>query len=79
MPKHHHKDKTEPVCNREQGVKPAPCEKMPSHPGESRESEDIQAKLLSDDKAIRLRAYEIHREKGGTALDNWLEAERESR
>jgi len=29
-----------------------------------------------DDSSIRLRAYEIYREKGGSALDNWLEAER---
>jgi len=24
---------------------------------------------------IQLRAYQIHQEKGGSALDNWLEAE----
>ena len=29
----------------------------------------------SEDASVRLRAYEIHREKGGGALDNWLEAE----
>ena len=29
-----------------------------------------------DDRAIQLRSYQIHQEKGGTALDNWLEAER---
>lgn len=29
------------------------------------------------DEAIRRRAYEIFRERGGNAFDNWLQAERE--
>jgi len=30
----------------------------------------------SDDVSIQIRAYQIHLEKGGSDLDNWLEAER---
>jgi len=29
-----------------------------------------------DDSSIQLLAYQIHQEKGGSDLDNWLEAER---
>lgn len=36
--------------------------------------EKIQTKA-GEDGPIRLRAYEIYCEKGGYALDNWLEAE----
>jgi len=34
---------------------------------------------IADDKnsCIRIRAYQIHVEKGGSDLDNWLEAERQ--
>ena len=42
------------------------------HAGESMKSEDILVK----DSSIQLLAYQIHQEKGGPALDNWLEAER---
>lgn len=37
---------------------------------------DIQTLVVNDNNSIQLRAYQIHEEKGGTALDNWLEAER---
>ena len=29
-----------------------------------------------DHAIVELRAYQIHHEKGGSALDNWLEAEK---
>jgi len=29
-----------------------------------------------DNNSIQLLAYQIYQEKGGSALDNWLEAER---
>ena len=28
-----------------------------------------------NDNSIQLRAYQIHQEKGGSDIDNWLEAE----
>jgi hypothetical protein len=76
MSNHHHKNKAEQVCDKAHGAAPSHCETMPCHPGESMESKDIQTKLTADDSSIQLRAYEIYREKGGSALDNWLEAER---
>ena len=39
-------------------------------------SEDIPSKIIVDDSSIQSLAYEIHRLRGGTCLDNWLEAER---
>jgi hypothetical protein len=38
------------------------------------EPQIIQTKA-GEDSSIRDQAYEIYREKGGCALDNWLEAE----
>jgi len=34
-----------------------------------------QKKTVVNDNSIQLEAYLIHQEKGGSALDNWLEAE----
>lgn len=45
------------------------------HASESTESGNSQTKASEGDSSIRFRAYEIYREKGGYALDNWLEAE----
>ena len=39
-------------------------------------SQDISTKADEDNSDIKLRAYQIHLEKGGSDLDNWLEAER---
>ena len=36
----------------------------------------IKSDVAVDDNSIQLRAYQIHQEKGGSDLDNWLEAER---
>jgi len=38
-------------------------------------SEGAQAGTAVDDDSIQLKAYQIHQEKGGSDLDNWLEAE----
>ena len=38
-------------------------------------SEGAQTNVAVDDSSIQLRAYQIYQEKGGTDLDNWLEAE----
>jgi hypothetical protein len=36
----------------------------------------VATKMLVDDSATKLLAYQIHQEKGGSELDNWFEAER---
>jgi hypothetical protein len=38
-----------------------------------------QNKTVVDDNSVQLEAYLIHQEKGGFALDNWLEAEQNLR
>jgi len=38
-------------------------------------SVDLSTKETSHNDDIKLRAYQIHIEKGGSDLDNWLEAE----
>ena len=42
-------------------------------------SQDISTKADEDNSDIKLRAYQIHLGKGGSDLDNWLEAERSLR
>ena len=43
---------------------------------EAEEAQGISTKVADQHGAIELRAYQIHLEKGGSDLDNWLEAER---
>ncbi len=50
-------------------------EAMPYQVNKSMESEGVQENVAVDDSSIQLRAYQIYREKGGSSLDNWLEAE----
>ncbi|GEM_PF-366833 len=51
-------------------------EAMPYQPNRSVKSAGIEKNVAVDDSSMQLRAYQIYREKGGSALDNWLEAER---
>lgn len=44
--------------------------------GGSLKAQNRQDKKVLDDGDIEMRAYYIHCDKGGSALDNWLEAER---
>jgi len=57
-----------------QGAEPAVPEKEPVHSQPVSLCDDLQARIAK-------RAYEIHAERGyryGYALDDWLEAERET-
>ena len=75
MSKHtHHQNKAEQIDNKARGA--APFHYDPYKPSEVSKSEDIQTKVDEKDSSIKLRAYQIHLEKGGSDLDNWLEAER---
>ena len=49
--------------------------KDPYQANKSTESGDIQTKVAIVHNSIQLRAYQIYQEKGGSDLDNWLEAE----
>lgn len=69
MSKHHYiQNLAEQIANKGHGSAPFRQENM-NYPVE------IQAKVVEDDSSIKLRAYQIYLEKGGSDLDNWLEAE----
>jgi len=74
-----HQNRAKQTYNQSLGAVPAYREKMPHKAAEPMPSEDIQGKTAVDESSIQSRAYQIHREKGGAALDNWLEAERSLR
>jgi len=66
MKKQNLQNKAAQVINKAQNVEPFYTEKMPY----------VADKLVKlDDSSIQLRAYQIHQEKGGSAMDNWQEAE----
>ncbi len=49
----------------------------PPHPrNQSMQTENILKKEAVHHSSIQLLAYQMYQEKGGTALDNWLEAEK---
>jgi len=66
MKKQNHQVKAGEVFNKTHDVEPFYNEKAPFVAAES---------VKIDDSSIQLRAYQIHQEKGGTAVDNWQEAE----
>jgi len=74
MSKHRHQSKAEQIYNKTQGSEPFNYEKMPR--GRSMHPEGVHMKAAVEDSSIQALAYQIYREKGGSALDNWLEAER---
>lgn len=58
------------------GLAPFQHENQPYLKTESMQTENIFKKEAVHHGSIQLLAYQIYRKKGGTALDNWLEAER---
>ena len=75
MSKHHIENLAEQIANKGHASSPFHKEKKPNQESELIDSEDKQWKVAMDDSSIQHTAYQIHQEKGGTALDNWLEAE----
>ena len=75
MSKHtHHETNQEQRTKKEHGA--APFHFDPYQSSVAVKSQDISTKADEDNSDIKLRAYQIHLEKGGSDLDNWLEAER---
>jgi hypothetical protein len=72
----HLKSMAEQIADKGHGSAPFHFGSSPYPANDSMEAGDIQTKAAVDNTFIQLRAYQIHDEKGGTALDNWLEAER---
>ena len=78
MSKHtHHETNQEQRTKKEHGA--APFHYDPYQSSRAVKSQDISTKADEDNGDIKLRAYQIHLEKGGSDLDNWLEAERSLR
>jgi hypothetical protein len=76
MSKHtHHQSKEEQIFSKAHGATPFHYENRPSQVSGTMQLEGIQTRAEANDNSIQLRAYQIHQEKGGTDLDNWLEAE----
>ena len=75
MSKHtHHQSNEEQRSNKEHGAKTFHYD--PYLANEAEKSQENSNKADDEIGVIRLRAYQIHLEKGGSDLDNWLEAER---
>ena len=65
----------ERIANKGRASAPFHNEKKSDLASEIAKSEDNQTKADEECSSIKLQAYQIHREKGGSDLDNWLEAE----
>lgn len=76
MTKHHHRDKEEQINNRAHDKAQSEQNKRAHQNVGPNEPDNAQDNQAADDSSIQLRAYQIYSEKGGSALDNWLEAER---
>jgi alpha-mannosidase len=76
MSKHHLQNLAEQIANKGHGSAPFHNENRSYQINEEVQSEDMAVKVAEEDSSIKLRAYQIHLEKGGSDLDNWLEAER---
>ncbi|MDP2653175.1 MAG: DUF2934 domain-containing protein [Candidatus Omnitrophota bacterium] len=77
MSKHRHQRQAERISGKSRGAAPLDYEKTPDQANELlRGPGEIRTMAAVDDSSIQLRAYQIYLEKGGSALDNWLEAER---
>jgi hypothetical protein len=77
MSKHHLQSMTEQILNTGHGCAPFHYKQASDQSSKSIEFEDIPIKMVVDERPVRLLAYQIHQEKGGSDLDNWFEAERE--
>lgn len=77
MSKHHHQSKAEQIGNKAHDAATFHRESISKYSSKSAKSKDIPANAIAgDDDLVQLQAYQIYQEKGGSDLDNWLEAER---
>lgn len=76
MSKGTHQIKAEQAAKKANGTVPLHRANVSKSVRKSVKPENIPAKdAAADDNAIQLRAYQIYQKKGGSDLDNWLEAE----
>ena len=75
MAKHRIQNLVEQIANKGHGSAPFHYGTSSFQENEPLGYENIQKKGGADNNSIQLRAYHIYQERGGSELDNWLEAE----
>ena len=76
MAKRHLQSVAEQITEKGHGEAPFHNEKTYNQANRSIESGNGQMKGAGDGSSVQTLAYQIYQEKGGSELDNWLEAER---
>jgi len=76
MTKKHLQSVAEQITKKGHGEAPFHYEKTFNQVKESINSENSQMKGAGDGISVQTLAYQIYQKKGGSELDNWLEAER---
>ncbi len=72
----YHESRRKQMNKKIHGIAPFQQENASYLKSESMQTENVLKKEALHHGSIQLLAYKIYQEKGGTALDNWLEAER---
>jgi hypothetical protein len=75
MPDRYHENRTSQMNKKLHGLEPSQRESAPYQKSEPMRTENILKHEAVHHSSIQVLAYQIYREKGGTALSNWLEAE----
>jgi len=76
MSKHHIENLAEQIANKGRASAPFRNDKNSNQASEAADSENISTIEADKNSSIQLRAYQIHLDKGGSDIDNWLEAEK---
>ena len=76
MAKKHLQSVAEQISKNGHGEAPFHYGKTSNQASEPIESGNSQMKAAGDGSSVQTLAYQIYQEKGGSELDNWLEAER---
>jgi hypothetical protein len=76
MSKRYHESREAQMDKKIHGLASSQHENLPYPRSQSMQTEDILRKEAVHHSSIQLLAYQIYHEKGGAALDNWLEAEK---
>jgi hypothetical protein len=76
MSKHKIENVAEQIANKGHGSDVMHNKKKSNQVSKAAKSENNSTMDADNNNAIQLRAYQIYQEKGGSELDNWLEAER---
>ena len=76
MAKRHLQGVAEQITEKGHGAAPFHHEKISNEANKFIESGNSQMKGAGGDSSVQTMAYQIYQEKGGSELDNWLEAER---